>query len=126
MERVRTPAMNTNRVYPLLIAAAGLLGCCRDKPSIRVIESVQSPDKRITAVVFEESGGGAAGYMHHNVCIHKTGDVANYDDAVVTLGRMRGVFVIWTGNRALEVHCAVKTDDVRVQASILGVSVTLK
>lgn len=91
------------RMAAFAMVLASAMSCSRDAPDIVVVEALPSPDGKWTATVFHETGGGAAGYVHENVVIHKAGTRFEPRERLLLDGAYLHVGARWLGNLRLEV-----------------------
>jgi hypothetical protein len=108
------------------VVLAATASCSHEVPTIIVVDSLPSPDGRLTATVFNETGGGAAGYVRPNVVVHRTGISFDRRDRLLVDGSYRSIGARWLGNLTLEVTFADSHGASTRHDSTLGVQVVYR
>ena len=88
--------------------------------------TVLSPDKQLTATLFSEYGGGAAGYTRPNVAVHRSGTQFSPRDKLLLAGTYCDLSVTWLDARTLKVSYSRAYNTSGRRSSALGVRVIYK
>lgn len=94
--------------------------------SIDIRSSHPSPDGRLQATVFVESGGGAGGYSRPNVVLHPPDEAPDFDQRLLDGGTYLGIRPRWLSMDRLEIRYRSVTNAGTRRNIASGVSVSYR
>jgi hypothetical protein len=101
-------------------------GDVRSRDHMELKRATPSPDGRLAARYYVESGGGAAGWVHEIVDLRAPGDSSRPDarQAVFVMSHGGGVTTKWASARSLTIEYPAWVDVIRGCRTARGVAIT--